>query len=347
MSEYNGKERLKQDAPNAIQIELVEGCNLACSFCGIQQIRENGADGPSWTHGKNSKEYKFMEKETLFWLLGLLSQVRKTWNPRFEFAMHGEPTMHPDYCDFIKSTRAYFPHSSIMMTSNGGGLLGDITSKIDTLLDSGLNLLFLDNYERIRIVDKIKEKYNGKYKVYEYPKDPLGNPHSRRKPNVKMIVVGADLTIATSGTHAQVSNHAGSAFPLNHKQDGKRCAKPFRELSIRWDGNVALCCNDWTGIYKCGNIKDYKNIDNLWNNDAFHHARVKLYHGERDFGACNGCDNTTIRNGLLPDRMGKIELPKPNVMTKRFIDQACSGNTYTKAVKPIYDFIKTPSDKLI
>ena len=109
--------------------------------------------------------------------------------------------------------------------------------------------MFLDNYERIRIVDKIKEKYNGKYKVYEYPKDPLGNPHSRRKPNVKMIVVGADLTIATSGTHAQVSNHAGSAFPLNHKQDGKRCAKPFRELSIRWDGNVALCCNDWTGIY--------------------------------------------------------------------------------------------------
>ena len=88
-------------------------------------------------------------------------------------------------------------------------------------------------------------------------------------------------------------------------------------------------------------------MDELWNNDVFYSARVKLYHGQRDFGACNGCDNTTIRNGLLPDRMGKCELPKPTAMTNNFIDKACSGNTYTKAVKPVYDFINLPSDKLI
>ena len=45
---------MKQDAPNAIQIELVEGCNLACSFCGIQAIRDNKADGPQNIHGKAS-----------------------------------------------------------------------------------------------------------------------------------------------------------------------------------------------------------------------------------------------------------------------------------------------------
>tara|TARA_R100001440_G_scaffold10266_1_gene18747 strand:+ start:8160 stop:9200 length:1041 start_codon:yes stop_codon:yes gene_type:complete len=343
--ECNGNERLKQDAPNAVQIELTEGCNLACSFCGIQQIRDNGADGPSWTHGKNSKEYKFMTRNTL---LRVLTNIKNSsWNPRFEFAMHGEPTMHPEYCVFIQTTRQYFPKASIMMTSNGGGLLGNVSNKVNDLMDAGLNILFLDNYERIRIVDKIKANYNGPHKVVEYPQNPEGNPHKRRKPKEKLIVVGADLTIATSGTHAQVSNHAGSAFPLNYKQQDKRCAKPFRELSVRWDGNVALCCNDWTGIYKCGNIHDYNGMDELWNNDAFYSARVKLYHGQRNFGACNGCDNTTIRNGLLPDRMGKYELPKPTAMTNNFIEQACGGNSYTKAVKPVYDFINLPSDKLI
>ena len=45
---------LYQDPPNAIQVEFVEGCNLACSFCGIQSIRENEADGPNNIHGKKS-----------------------------------------------------------------------------------------------------------------------------------------------------------------------------------------------------------------------------------------------------------------------------------------------------
>ena len=326
-------------------MELTEGCNLACSFCGIQQIRDNGADGPSWTHGKNSKEYKFMTKETLYSIINTVKN--SNWNPRFEFAMHGEPTMHPEYKEFIHIVRTSLPKASIMMTSNGGGLLGDVNTKVNELMEAGLNILFLDNYERIRIVDKIKEKYNGPYQVIEYPQNPEGNPHKRKKPHEKIIVVGADLTIATSGTHAQVSNHAGSAFPLNHKQQGKRCAKPFRELSVRWDGNVAVCCNDWTGIYKCGNVNDYAKIDDLWNNDAFYSARVKLYHGQRDFGPCNGCDNTTIRNGLLPDRMGKQDLPLPDKTTNYFIDKACGGNSYTKAVKPVYDFINLPSDKLI
>jgi len=34
-------------------------------------------------------------------------------------------------------------------------------------------------------------------------------------------------------------------------------------------------------------------------------------------------------------------------MTNNFIEQACGGNSYTKAVKPVYDFINLPSDKLI
>ena len=121
-------------------------------------------------------------------------------------------------------------------------------------MEAGLNVLFLDNYDRIKIVDKIQERYDGPYPVYQYPADSQANPHRRRKVSEHDIVVGMDLTLATNGTHAQVSNHAGNAFPLNHEQDGKRCAKPFREMSIRWDGNVAVCCNDWVGWYKCGNV---------------------------------------------------------------------------------------------
>jgi len=47
-----------QDPPNSIQIELTEGCNLACSFCGIQAIRDNKAHGPLNIRGKASAPYR-------------------------------------------------------------------------------------------------------------------------------------------------------------------------------------------------------------------------------------------------------------------------------------------------
>ena len=52
-----------QDPPNSIQIELTEGCNLACSFCGIQAIRDNKAHGPLNIHGKASAPYRYLTIE--------------------------------------------------------------------------------------------------------------------------------------------------------------------------------------------------------------------------------------------------------------------------------------------
>ena len=42
----------KQDAPFSLQIELTEGCNLYCKFCGIRGIRKRAGD------------YKFMTIST-------------------------------------------------------------------------------------------------------------------------------------------------------------------------------------------------------------------------------------------------------------------------------------------
>ena len=220
-----------QNPPNSIQIELTEGCNLACSFCGIQAIRENDADGPLNIHGKASAPYSYLTIERARAICNRIKEAG--WNPRLEFAMHGEPTMHPFFIDMIRLFRQELPKTPLMMTSNGGGLLRDTQKSVNMLMEAGLNVLFLDNYDRIKIVDKIKEKYNGPYPVFEYPAERDANPHRRRKVTEHHIVVGLDLTLATSGTHAQVSNHAGNSFPLNHEQDGKRCCLLYTSPSPR------------------------------------------------------------------------------------------------------------------
>lgn len=311
----------RQEPPNAVQIELSEGCNLRCAVCGLNGIR-----------GKDN-DYKFMAQSTLQTLMEQM--VKLKWNPRIEFAMHGEPSMHPDFAGMIKVVRDAAPKYHIMMTSNGGGFLrkpGPLAS-VRAVFAAGLNTLALDDYENAKLVPKIREAVRDNLEgvdVFEYPENPDGNPHGRHRG--KKLVFIQDLITATKGTHSHVNNHAGTGAPPNEQGHGKRCAKPFRELSVRWDGSVAVCCNDWRGIYQCGNVVE-DGLDEVWNGKAMGAARVALYGGHRELiDVCSGCDALSHRVGLLPDKFGKIQLPAPDSSVKRDIAAAQKRGPLTEPV---------------
>jgi len=324
-----------QEAPFCIQVEMTEGCNLGCSFCGLQHIRDNGANGPDDKHGKASA-MKFLTLENAETIAMRIAEAK--WSPRIEFAMHGEPTMNPDFIEIVRVFRKHLPKASLNLTSNGGGLLKNqgYSSNINALMEAGLNILSLDNYDGIRIVDKILQGYNGPYPVRKYPQDLDANPHRRRKPNEHDVVVIQDIEAATKGNHSTLSNHAGGSFPPNNKMDGKRCAKPFRELSVRWNGKVAMCCNDWPGRYKIGDLLT-TTIQELWQGEAFDAARRALYHGQRTFEPCKGCDHVSYRPGLLPDAKGKHEMAAPDAKMWAVVEKYTSGEPYTPRIKRPWD----------
>jgi radical SAM protein with 4Fe4S-binding SPASM domain len=324
-----------QSPPFCIQLELTEGCNLACSFCGIAHIRDNKANGPENIKGKNSHPYKFLTLKSATELAYKLKSAKmlNKWNPRIEMAMHGEPTMNPDYKEIVRVLREYLPATHLQMTTNGGGLLrGGLDKNINELMEAGINVLLLDNYEGIKICDKVREQYTGPFPVYEYPRDKKANPHRRRRPKDHDIVITQDIEFASKGNHATLNNHAGGSFPKNNRAEGKRCAKVFREMSIRWDGNVAICCNDWPGFYKIGNVLQHQSLNEIWQSNYFRAARKKLYHGERDFGPCQGCDALSYRPGLLPDLKGQESYDRATKLDHEFIEVALESGPYTTAI---------------
>jgi hypothetical protein len=73
-------------------------------------------------------------------------------------------------------------------------------------------------------------------------------------------------------------------------------------------------------------------LNEVWQSNAMGAARTKLYHGQRDFGPCNGCDALSYRVGLLPDKYGKEKLPLPTEDTMRDLNEAVTGDSYTKGV---------------
>lgn len=311
----------RQHPPYCIQIELTEGCNLRCPFCGLNGIRD-----------LKDMRHKFMSPVVMGRMTAGIKRLG--WNSRLELAMHGEPSLHPQASAMIHIIRMTLPNQSIMMTSNGGGLLPipGPTSRIRDLFASGLNVLALDDYDNVHIVEKIRPHLSEVgIKTYEYPKEPDGNPHRRFPAKTQFISIIESIDLAKEGVHATLNNHCGAGAALNDKAAGKKCAKPFRELSVRWDGSVALCCNDWRGVYKCGNLL-HDSLEDIWWGAGFEAARKYLIRGRREFPPCFGCDALSYRTGLLPDGSGKVKLEEPDENDLKAIDAAIGGPPYTEPV---------------
>lgn len=318
---------MMQEPPFSLHLEPTEGCSLACSFCGISSIRDNGADAEAEVHGKNSAPYRFMQLDTV---TRIVREVQRLgWNPRVELAMHGEPSMHPDLDTVIKIIRMFLPEVSIMVTTNGSGLIH--AGKVDALFCAGLNTLAFDDYKHSAWREKINAilvayAEAAHISLYRYPENANGNPHQRF--HKKRIVVIRDISDATEGTH-QLTNQGANSFAPVVASLQKRCAKPFRELSIRWDGSVALCCDDWKGVYKIGNVNNV-NLDAIWTHPRFEAARRYLMVGDRaSLQPCAGCNVITYRNGLLPDKKGQQTILPPDDLTRLVANEAMSGPVFS------------------
>ncbi len=312
----------KQADPYCVQVEMTEGCNLYCTFCGLRGIRE-----------KKVKNFKFLT-------LPVANKIAKGiadagWNSRIEFAMHGEPTMNPDAMKILRIFRLYLPNNQLMMTSNGGGLLKNSLFQIGGYFDVGLNVLAIDWYQDVGIGDKLWDLVNKDeraWSIHLYPDDLSASPHKRWKKGTKAMVFIKDISTQDTGNHAHLVNHCGAAGPLDYSKDGMRCVKPFREVSVRWDGKIAACCEDWRGIYKCGDVKKTP-IEEIWHGKEFNSLRKHLYHGIRDQSPCLGCNRTGYRLGLLPDPKGKESLPRPTRRDRQIFEGAIRGRGLTVTIK--------------
>ena len=319
-----------QEPPFAVQIELTEGCNLYCDFCGLQGIRE-----------QKDKTFKFMTLDTAKSIAKELA--KNAWTARIEFAMHGEPTLNPDYIEIVKYFRKKLPKNQLMMTSNGGGLLRPpgVVKSLEALFQAGLNVFAFDAYEYVKIKDKIDaELFDSHvpdsggftFDIHRYPDELEFSPHNRYGHNARKFIRIADISVASKGTHSLLNNHCGSGAPGLKEPLEARCAKPFRELAIRWDGSVAICCNDWRGKYRVGNVAD-DGLLAVWHHERFNSARRFLVRGDRSaIDPCKVCDAKSYRVGLLPDKKGKVKLRAPNDYDRQIVEKASKGKGYTVAV---------------
>jgi MoaA/NifB/PqqE/SkfB family radical SAM enzyme len=296
---------------NNFQIELVEGCTRRCDFCGINQIKDK-CTPPN-----------FMSVSLAEYIAAQISRDFKE-RIRIEFAVHGEPLLNPDIVEIIRLFRYYLPKSQLSIISNGDPLLMDKSWELNDLFEAGLNFLMVDFYDHnedrnSRLfdviektgIDDIKDFYEDDVHIWGY-----------KSSKIKEIIIVPPLAEKSGDKAIRKIHTAGGNLPLEvwdkySIDKGKlpkltRCAKPFREMTINWKGNVSVCCEDWKQEHVIDNVVD-KDIVDIWNSEKMNQYRYILYHKRRDLiPLCELCNQMSFRVGFL-----KVEEEYPELIPSK------------------------------
>ncbi|WP_147127636.1 radical SAM/SPASM domain-containing protein [Shimia ponticola] len=97
-----------------------------------------------------------------------------------------------------------------------------------------------------------------------------------------------DIVIANRGSDKGLSNRAGNLPSAKPKKLDAFCNRPFNQLYIAYNGQAALCCQDWTLEEIMGDAS-VSTLEEIWTGSTIVNKRKELLERKRT-GLCAKCD---------------------------------------------------------
>ncbi len=251
---YDEVERLYQNVPlfEAIEVETINRCNGTCSFCPV-----NRNDDP--------REHMIMTEELFRSIVDQLAEI--SYSGRFSVFSNNEPLLDDRIVELNRYAREKLPAAKIHMFTNGTLLTIDKFIALTDILDE----LIIDNYQQeLRLIRPCVQ-------IQEYCET-----HPELTEKVTIVLRKPREILTSRGGTAPNRREL-----VEYGED--RCILPFRQMIVRPDGKVSLCCNDAVGKYTLGDLNTEKLLD-VWYGTGFRTVRERLYKGRQYWGGCAYCD---------------------------------------------------------
>lgn len=275
--------------PYSVQIELTKGCNFSCDFCGTSSFP------------KGLREFMTIETG-----IAVFKQLAKFGALRIEFAMRGEPTLNPNWLDFIALCRKICNKSSITLLTNGSKLTAE--NIIDFFVLGG-NCLGIDCYNNS--IDKFKNLCKD-LPFNQFENTDIYNPWQRHKLKTQNIVFIKEEEFTNKKTAKRTyTNQCGAVSKKAIKkynietppEDGFKsmCVHPFRDMAVYYNGKTSICCRDYLEEKILFDFLDSTTsvLEYWYKNKELNFIRKKLLQKERNFLPCNKCNfHGGFRKGL-------------------------------------------------
>ena len=264
---------LKRSYPVSADIELTNACNLKCPLCP--------------TTNKMKREIGFLSMENFIKIIDQLKGKVKKIN----FGYAGEMSLNPDMHKMIKYARMH--GFEVHVSDNGTSdktkeLIEADPTEIYFALD-GTSKATHEEYRRgsnfedaLRHIKELcywKKKLHSKTKIYlqfivmkhnehEIPEiinlaKDLGVDQLDLKP-VSLFENILDIDKEEAYNKYIPKNKKYSRYSTDKKEVNKLIICPaLRSVLILYNGDVVLCCYDYDGIHKIGNIFE-QDFDTIW-----------------------------------------------------------------------------------
>lgn len=237
---------------NHVEIETVNRCNGNCSFCPVSKKND-------------TRVYKEMSDDLFHNIIDQLSEMN--YGGRLALFSNNEPFLDSKILQRHKYAREKLPNARMHLFTNGTLLSIDIFRELMLYLDE----LIIDNYQQdLKLIKPCRD-------IVDYCEE-----HPELKKKVTIVLRKPQEILTSRGGDAP-----NRIIMPSYKKD--RCILPYKQMIIRPDGKVSLCCNDPLGKNTLGDLAKEK-IWEVWNNQRFNVVREALYHGRENWPHCRSCD---------------------------------------------------------
>jgi len=236
-----------------IEIETMNKCNGTCSFCAINK-------------NLDKRPLVKMSKYNFCKIIDNLAELN--FNGVVNYFSNNEPLLDNRIFEFISYGVSKLPQAYHKLYTNGTLLTEE---KFQTLINTGLTYLRIDNYNDKLIMNSNIQKIYDKYKEQKF-------------------AMKCEIHLRYNN---QVLNNRGGSAPNKPKikrQNMAQCPLPFLQFIVRADCGVSLCCCDALGKVTFGNIKEQP-IEEIWT-DKKRLEILELMRGQRrkEIELCKECD---------------------------------------------------------
>lgn len=239
-----------------VEIETYNRCNGVCDFCPVSKNNEK-------------REEKWMDEELFHSIINQLAELN--YAGRLALFSNNEPFLDERILEFHRFARQKLPLARMHLFTNGTVLTLEKFIEVIKYLDE----LIIDNYNQELNLNKHSKE------IADYCEE---HPKLKQK-----------VTIVLRKPHEILSTRGGDA-PNRCEMptyDKVKCVLPFKQMIIRPDGKVSLCCNDPYGKCTLGDLSKSSIMD-VWNGKAYENVRNLLLQGRGKMEHCKNCDSFII-----------------------------------------------------
>ena len=237
-----------------IEIETINRCNGVCDFCPVNRTRD-------------PRPYKSMSDEMFYSIVRQLHDLN--YSGQICLFSNNEPLLDKRVVKFYSHVREALPKARLVLFTNGTLLTLEMFGELMKSLDS----LIIDNYV------KDSDNYQLSRPVQELY-DRFGRDARYNK--VEILIRDVNEVLFTRGGNAP--NRTKLLRATNCP-----CTLPYRQMVIRPDGKISLCCADTLGEMTLGDVEKMSLVE-IWNNDMYKRIRADLLKGRASVKLCSGCD---------------------------------------------------------